>query len=126
MKRAIKFRAWDKPSKKMIFADEVVIKENGYDCVFKEEGYRFSVTDELNGELMQFTGLHDKNGKEIWEGDIVEWFSQESHDDIERYYYKVEEPIEFKGGAFYPVCTMPESEYEVIGNIFENPELLKP
>ena len=35
-----------------------------------------------------------------------------------------DEEIEFRGGAFYPVCDMPESDFEIIGNIYENPKLI--
>jgi len=54
MEREIKFRAWDKKSKIMKY--DINIISNSF------------------GELLQFTGLKDKNGKEIYEGDIIEYF----------------------------------------------------
>jgi len=59
----------------------------------------------------QFTGLHDKNGKDIYEEDI-----------LKHHIYKTKVFMEFKDGAFsqiYPLC-----DFEVIGNTYENPELL--
>ena len=70
--------------------------------------------------VMDFTGLHDKNGKEIYEGDVVQY----SYNDYETL---LKSPVEYHEGAFYPVCEIPEEarHFEVIGNIYENPELLK-
>lgn len=72
-------------------------------------------------ELMQYTGLKDKNGVEIYEGDIVRHATDEG-------VYK----IIFEDGGFYvknlfeyDFQTINEYPLEVIGNIYENPELLK-
>lgn len=81
--------------------------------------------------LMQFTGLHDKNGKEIWEGDLVQTKMDGKNVTCE---------IIFQEGYFALKLTSPDpTDYrkyigimyganpygEVIGNIYENPELLK-
>lgn len=125
MNREIKFRAWDK--KHNCWDDDFAIHADG--CLYQPAKARWDISDiaietaydEL--EVMQFTGLLDKYGVEIYESDIVRW-NDDCDDIIERYYRRIDEVVEFKGGAFYPVCTMPESEFEVIGNIYENPELL--
>ncbi len=74
---------------------------------------------ESNAPLMEWTGLHDKNGKEIWEGDIVKWDHGVTEDDN-----GIGEVV-FKGGRFkVRYCFCCHTEYEVIGNIYENPSLL--
>jgi len=102
MSREIKFRAWDgdymyyQPSLHII--DGVLIKE------------RY--------ELMQYTGLHDGQGIEIYEGDILS-YDEECRYEVEWDHHR----WNFKG-CLGDNLEEPE-EYEVIGNIYENPELLK-
>lgn len=73
-------------------------------------------------EIMQYTGLKDKNGKEIYEGDIVEGSTQ---DDYPR------SVIGFEDGSFViqqaPLAKWKVSHFEltIIGNIYENPELIE-
>ena len=71
--------------------------------------------------LMQFTGLHDKNGKEIFEGDIIK--------DLGAGYEEIITPVRFYQGAFcdsyWNQCINNYKYCEVLGNIYENPELLK-
>lgn len=129
MNREIKFRAWEKKQKFMMAVENVDF-EGG--IVNKYGVWRFF--EEL--EMMQYTGVKDKNGKEIYEGDVVK---SENH-------YKA--PCEIKVGfiaydkelARYSLksndswfaSSISESDdrvskikYEIIGNIHENPELLK-
>jgi uncharacterized phage protein (TIGR01671 family) len=125
--RTIKFRAWNKKDKKMLFPDSRICETTAHLGLLDfGETIEFGTHEEWNRyELMQFTGLYDRHGKEIYEGDIVEWET-----DIDRDYYNgphrfIREEVKFEGGAFYPVCSIDEYEFEVIGNIYENPELLK-
>jgi uncharacterized phage protein (TIGR01671 family) len=83
-------------------------------------------------ELMQFTGLHDKNGKEIYEGDILKLQYPVNYGFAGKYNHEIIVTILFDNGSFwfkgdgYTDCNWHfYNEYEVIGNIYENPELLK-
>lgn len=128
MTREIKFRAWDKRDSKMheVFGltnISVCYKENA-----KMPAYEV-LSDEI--QIMQYTGLLDKNGKEIYEGDIVQLFiGKHTHEKPIEVKWKQEIGScgccfeEFFGNGF--VITGGNCcEYEIIGNIYENPELLK-
>lgn len=77
----------------------------------------------------QYTGLKDKDGKEIYEGDICKYYNPEDKDGIceikEDYALWISGTIKETNlitALFYLKCS---SEWEVIGNIYENPELLR-
>ena len=121
MTREIKFRAWDKETKSMIKEVwEIGLKSNYNQSWLIGDDKR---TD--NFELMQYTGLKDKNGKEIYEGDIVK--SRDNHLFIINYEYG-----SFGAGwikddlVWYSSATksFDKKIFEVIGNIYENSELL--
>lgn len=95
------------------------------------------ITDLKEGcyELMQFTGLHDRNGKEIYEGDILQ-NTKHSNQLVEVYWQGCTTNnahwIKWGGWAFRKVqndgnftFAVYDNEIEVIGNIYENPDLLK-
>lgn len=111
--REIKFRAWDKEQKRMLVPAMPTL---GGGMTWREGSYDSSSE---NYALMQFTGLKDKNGKEIYEGDIL------LIDDIERHIVGWENSVL----SFYQACAGYDTEgwnsAEVIGNIYENPELLE-
>ena len=123
MAREIKFRAWDKKLEEMINVSALCLDDN---ILIDGEP---SIIDESNDihllkdcELMQYLGLNDKNGKEIYEGDIIV---------REEPFLKGE--IKFRGYAW---CVVQENniltpifmeedfggieEFEVIGNIYQN------
>jgi len=109
--KQIKFRAWDNDNKKMV--------ENV--CVFNGIAYPTPLKDSIGTKVMQFTGFIDKNGKEVYEGDIVQYkFEFPRGSKHERIYN-----IEFDGCSFRAkgcVLSIYEKEkIEVIANIYENP-----
>lgn len=121
-----KFRAWDS-SKKEMFTDTFAITESGQVVVVEQESVA-SPPDYVFVEhlvIMQSTGLHDKNGKEIFEGDIVKMAKDVYSDPT---YYEI---VRHRGGAYRLESNQHGCELwlrhtncEVIGNIYENPELL--
>ena len=117
--RKIKFRAWFKPLKRMCIVKELTFQRNGnITTITKHSGG----TSPNSYELMQFTGLKDKNGKEIFEGDILK--GRKGLNPIVEY---SEERgmfiVNFQVGYVNFNDELGE-EWEVIGNIYENPELL--
>lgn len=80
----------------------------------------WQTAEELGGVLLQYTGLHDKNGKEIYEGDIVR--STDWNPEV----YKVifdRGAFCFTAGELMPIDCKYLEKFDVIGNIYENPEL---
>lgn len=142
MNREIKFRVWHKYEKQMypissidydIFSQEIRIIAVGHKngmCTAYNKNHNSEKCDITALELMQYTGLHDKNGQEIYEGDIV--YCQTK-------FGKAKAIIKFIDGKFVAywnsALTHPENghhiacyeinkRFEVIGNIYDNPELL--
>lgn len=145
-----KYRAWDKIDKELYLVDEINFNRGEFESI----GDGITFLREANKiELMQSTGLHDKNGKEIFEGDILkfndEWedycqegyvdgsseginyvligsemtyfiFEKTKYSDSSLFYYVNEEHL-----TFQEVMENNELEFEVVGNIYENPKLLE-
>lgn len=159
MKRELKFRAWDNKNKQMGFVEaiEFSVESVGVSPLdFSKEAQerrleaptelRFSFTATCRGQkgefviteskyLQQYTGLHDKNGKEIFEGDIIKhyWADKYKGTSLDQ-----REVIEKVSGGFinrpvsdkekrtsYSLVNADNENFEVIGNIYETPELLK-
>ena len=122
------FRAWLKEEKEMIDVDEIHWYRGEFE--FIGDGITFQrLADEI--ELMQSTGLKDKNDVEIFEGDVVvmngwrrqavTFGTQEVEEDFGS--VRIYRGFNLYLGGGYPTAVM--STFEVIGNIYENPELLK-
>ena len=133
--RQIKFRVWDKEHKKMrdVYSINGTTEGSTFIEYYNEEEEVKSSIHE-NYELMQFTGLTDKNGKEIYEDDIIKIGWQETENVPNRLYkviYLGECFARFNladletGGADSMIdFDGEEGEFEIIGNIYEHSELL--
>ena len=76
--------------------------------------------------LTQFTGLYDKKGREIYEGDIIRNVKGQKKDASGNFVEDVEIlAVEFKHAAFNVSCYALINDLEIIGNIFDNPELME-
>lgn len=150
--REIKFRAWFEVHKRMVY--NLGFNENSFKnfddtadltCVWDkdltDEDGKYEAT--FNFKIMQFTGLYDKNGKEIYEGDILgykkssqkKWVSGESERVLVSWHEKesrfISEFYTVYGGEGYCGYIIPqqirnliENNWVVIGNIYENQELI--
>jgi len=122
-----RFRVWDKDRRVVAGVKDIYFNDNGkITCwiFFDDNKGLYQRILEETAELMQSTGLFDKNGKEIFEGDIIKGVNNDGH--IQEEYLPTK--IIFKGGCFvseYWNKPITSKETEVIGNIFGNPELLK-
>jgi len=120
--REIKFRAWHKEEKIMgeVLGIDILHKEIFF---LNEDADCYGHTDFKDIELMQYTGLKDKNGKEIYEGDIVIHYSK-----MHKIIFNAEETrFVLRDDEFeleIPFTNNNNKRMEIVGNIYENPELL--
>ena len=136
MNREIKFRAWHNIEKEMRevamlrWEDGRMSRIAGYWKETRNNGW--TDHDPLEGKyvLMQYTGLKDKNGKEIYEGDVLKWkyvndngYRRREFVTIFSVFYN-EGTAEYKTSDGDSLYTCLNDSIEVIGNIYENPELI--
>lgn len=125
-----KFRAWDKVFKEMVQVNALVLDEQVVKVTYKNGNV--AKEDMKEYELMQSTGLKDKNGKEIFEGDIITTNAYGCIVCFGEYTYFEDEDTQTTAIGFYlsflnvsPATYAPFEKFywdncEVIGNIYEN------
>lgn len=119
--REIKFRAWDRKGKRML--QRAV---PGTVTYFDDNGN----AEAADCDVMQYTGLKDKNGKDVFEGDIIRFTvpsGKVQTAEVVWYEDKLKFCKTLVGRTKYSGLTNPKRKhvnFEVIGNIYENPELL--
>ena len=136
--RDIKFRVWDKETKHMHICGEDVHDEISFENETNKAYYYNlqngcgSLREDSVYILMQYTGLKDKNGKEIYEGDIIFIKGETKLLDIKgkvEYSNILAQFIITNTGSIVneaePLGNYEEEDIEVIGNIYDNPKLLE-
>ena len=132
----MKYKLWDKENKEFLedtWETEYAVLKNGNIIEIYDNGFGegYSISDLENIEVLQFTGLQDRNGKEIYEGNILKYnFPYDGR-------LKHVSPVKFlETEASFGIKDRYENEiplyritannyFEVVGNIYENPELLE-
>ena len=118
--RILKFRAWDKLAKRFITPET----QNQNHYVLSLDGKFQNLQDGSGGEeyvVQQFTGLFDKDGKEIYEGDIL----LDGDKNLKEVQWEYTTYVLFYiKGFWFDKLSGREMHSKIIGNIFENPELL--
>lgn len=117
----IKFRVWDEFTKKMYYEVELMKKEDGYWWIW-ENGCLLNGSESSRRFVMQYINHTDKNNKDIYQGDLLKISMQREVqnnllpvEDLYSFYEKW-----FCGDPYYQI-----TELEIVGNKFENKELLK-
>lgn len=125
MNREIKFRGKSKKTDKWIYG--YYFKNRGIDFIAPDEfanGKTWEDYEVDSDSVMQFTGLYDKNNKEVYEGDVLRFYDEDIPSEV---------VFAFVDGALMAVYTSaldvrsswPANDMIIIGNIHDNPELLK-
>lgn len=139
MSREIKFRVWDKTSESMLYQDNFerveIDTKNKMVTLIAEEGsnnshYVLDYEDGIEAEVMRYIGMEDEFNKSIYESDILS-IKIYSRDKI---VVQCKAAVEFKDGcfgviwgydkSFLSLNSFSKTKFEVVGNIYENTEIL--
>ena len=140
MQDRLKFRVWHETLKQMHYND-FIITATGYTAkLYQENDYmmkfnQYDLEFDKQCVVMQSTGLKDKNGKVIYEGDIVQFYNDEflqtmkiiwDNDELDFKAIGLKKSVEcYEKDFLYLGYIKKEYSLEVIGNIYENSELLE-
>lgn len=141
MIRAVKFRAWDRDQKLMLYPgngkwfmvepdqEHIVIEVHNKPAT--NGCFETVIARQFYGTLLQYTGLRDRNGVEIWEGDVAHCdldgpFKTETVTGV----IEIKEPLSVwvdfpQHGTAIQIEGFNDDSFEVIGNFYEHPELLE-
>lgn len=139
--RDIKFRVFDRPGQKMYYlTDNMELMFTNKDGEYRfdviqrqctpdrDNCIRFSITDSLNGHLMQNTGFVDNNGIEIYEGDILGGKLVDRNVHYEVVFQEGSWKCRNKTGPdtfFYVHLSLIKYGLYILGNIYQNPDIIK-
>lgn len=128
--REIKFRGIDNANDEWIYGSLVKVDED-YHILEEGETQAHAYNRVDKDSIGQYTGLKDKDGKEIYEGDILRYKRNDISEENFKLYWNEEESAFYLQNILYPndddiaVKYYKIENFEIIGNIFENKELLK-
>lgn len=121
-----KFRAWDKVVKEMAQVNALVLDEQVVKVTYKNGNV--AKDDMKEYELMQSTGLKDKKGQEIFEGDIIDYKGRKAvikwQGSYASFIYRFVDELQERVSEWQPLY-LAYYHFEVVGNKFENPEFLE-
>jgi uncharacterized phage protein (TIGR01671 family) len=119
MNRTIKFRTWSEKQKQMVLMPDLEVYAH------PDGSIEYHCRSGAKKPLMQFTGFKDKNSKEIYEGDILKTIGIYGNGKVvwDRVAYFIELTSRERE-SYHQFIDATGNAHEVIGNIYENPELL--
>lgn len=121
-----KFRLWNRITSQLHLVDGLYFDDKEAEYVDDDNVLRF--IGFKNIELMQSTGLKDKNGKEIFEGDILDYNGKKAlvrwHGSYASFIYRFADELQKRNPEWKPLY-LAYMKCEIIGNIYENPDLLE-
>ena len=124
-----KFRLWNRITSQLHIVDGLYFDDREAEYVDDDNVLRF--VGFKNIDLMQSTGLKDKNGKEIFEGDILAFKTDDEVINVKIFWDEKHALFMFRSEKYNeeePLAELVEANtypFEIIGNVYENPELLE-